>query len=223
MEKEKIKFYKSKWFMWVCLILLPPIGIVLLWAFHKSLKKAVKIIFTIIFSFWCFILIAFANVDTSDIQSNSTTSTQQTTQSETLTTESATKATATNTEAATKPTTQTTTKSKLEKDGISFHISDVRNDVTGNWRIALIAENIQMRDYAVDYYNEYFKDDKEIHAIVNFNYNTTTKLSVVGDSIDVTVYEYVDKEEHDAKKLFSGKLLKEYFVNINTGEIEEIQ
>ena len=67
------------------------------------------------------------------------------------------------------------------------------------------------------------ESDKEIHAIVNFNYNTTTKLSVVGDSIDVTVYEYVDKEEHDAKKLFSGMLLKEYFVNIKTGEIKEIQ
>ena len=36
-------------------------------------------------------------------------------------------------------------------------------------------------------------------------------------------YEYVDKEEHDAKLLFSGKLLKEYHVNKDTGEIEEIQ
>ena len=36
-------------------------------------------------------------------------------------------------------------------------------------------------------------------------------------------YEYVDKEEHDAKLLFSGKFLKEYHVNKDTGEIEEIQ
>lgn len=222
MEKEKVKFYKSKWFMWLCLILLPPVGIVLLWLFHKDMKKITRIMFTIIFAFWCLILIAFASADTSDMQSNPDTTTQQTTQSETSTTESTTKATTT-AETTTKPTTQATTKSKLETEGISFHISNVRNDVTGNWRIALIAENIQMQDYAVDYYNEYFKDDKEIHAIVNFNYKTTTKLSVVGDSIDVTVYEYVDKEEHDAKKLFSGMLLKEYFVNIKTGEIEEKQ
>ena len=95
--------------------------------------------------------------------------------------------------------------------------------VTGNWRIATIAENIEMQDYALDYYKGYFKSDDEIHAIVNFNYKTTTKISVMGNLLDVAVYEYVDKEEHDAKLLFSGKLLKEYHVNKDTGEIEEIQ
>lgn len=109
------------------------------------------------------------------------------------------------------------------KDDISFVVSNVRNDVTGNWRIATIAENIEMQDYALDYYKEYFKSDDEIHAIVNFNYKTTTKISVMGNLLDVSVYEYVDKEEHDAKLLFSGKLLKEYHVNKDTGEIEEIQ
>lgn len=109
------------------------------------------------------------------------------------------------------------------KDDISFVVTNVPNDVTGNWRIASIAENIEMQDYALDYYKEYFKSDDEIHAIVNFNYKTTTKISVMGNLLDVSVYEYVDKEEHDAKLLFSGKLLKEYHVNKDTGEIEEIQ
>ena len=77
--------------------------------------------------------------------------------------------------------------------------------------------------YTLDYYKEYFKSDDEIHAIVNFNYKTTTKISVMGNLLDVSVYEYVDKEEHDAKLLFSGMLLKEYHVNKDTGEIEEIQ
>ena len=45
----------------------------------------------------------------------------------------------------------------------------------------------------------------------------------MGNLLDVSVYEYVDKEEHDAKLLFSGKLLKEYHVTKDTGEIEEIQ
>lgn len=220
MEKEKTIFYKSKWFMWVCLVLLPPVGIILLWIFHRNMKKAIRIILTIVFAFWFLVLIVCAGGDTSDTQTTNVTNTQQTTQAETSTTESTAITTA---EKSTKPTTQTSTKSKLETEGISFHVSNVRNDVTGNWRVALIAENIHMQDYAVDYYKEYFKDDKEIHAIVNFTYNTTSKLTVVGDSIDVTVYEYVDKEEHDAKKLFSGMLLKEYFVNIKTGEIEEIQ
>lgn len=109
------------------------------------------------------------------------------------------------------------------KDDISFVVTNVTNDVTGNWRIATIAENIEMQDYALDYYKEYFKSDDEIHAIVNFNYKTTTKISVMGNLLDVSVYEYVDKEEHDAKLLFSGMLLKEYHVNKDTGEIEEIQ
>ena len=109
------------------------------------------------------------------------------------------------------------------KDDISFVVTNVPNDVTGNWRIATIAENIEMQDYALDYYKEYFKSDDEIHAIVNFNYKTMTKISVMGNLLDVSVYEYVDKEEHDAKLLFSGMLLKEYHVNKDTGEIEEIQ
>ncbi len=115
---------------------------------------------------------------------------------------------------------QTHTKSKI--DSISFNVKNVRNDTTGRWRIATIAENIDMKDYALDYYNKYFMSDKEIHAIVNFNYMTTTKISVMGNLLDVTVYEYVSKEEHDAKLLFSGRRLKEYFVNMNNGEIEEI-
>ena len=84
------------------------------------------------------------------------------------------------------------------QDDISFVVTNVPNDVTGNWRIATIAENIEMQDYALDYYKEHFKSDDEIHAIVNFNYKTTTKLSVMGNLLDVSVYEYVDKEEHDA-------------------------
>ena len=109
-----------------------------------------------------------------------------------------------------------------EEDDITFTVSNVRNDVTGNWRISLIAENIEMQDHALDYYKKYFKSDDEIHAIVNFNYKTTTKISVIGNLLDVSVYEYVDKEEHDAKLLFSGSLLKEYHINKDTGDIEEI-
>lgn len=108
-------------------------------------------------------------------------------------------------------------------DGISFRADEVRNDTTGNWRISLIAENIDMSEYALDYYKQYFTDDSEIHFIVNFNYNTTTKIMVMGGDLDVTVQEYVAKEEHDAKILGSGTVLAEYFVNIETGEIEKVR
>ena len=50
-------------------------------------------------------------------------------------------------------------------DGIKFSVSKVRNDNTGNWRISLIAENIDMSEYALDYYKQYFTDDSEIHFI----------------------------------------------------------
>ena len=89
-------------------------------------------------------------------------------------------------------------KSESEKNELNFNISKVRNDVTDK---------------------TYFESDSKVHGIINFNYNTTTKISVVGNLLDVTVYEYVDKEEHDAKLLFSGQLLEEYFINLDTGEI----
>lgn len=107
-------------------------------------------------------------------------------------------------------------------DNIHFSHSKVRNDVTGNWRVSAIAENIDIKDYALDYYKKYFESDNEIHAIINFNYKTTTKISVMGNLLDVTIFEYVNKEEHDAKLLFSGEMLKEYHINMDTGEIEEI-
>ena len=111
----------------------------------------------------------------------------------------------------------------IDDIGAYFSVSDVRNDVTGNWRISTIAENVDIQEYALSYYKEYFKDDKEIHAIVNFNCKTTTKISVIGNTLDVSIYDYVDGEEHDAKLLFSGTLLKEYSVNMDNGSIEEIQ
>lgn len=107
-------------------------------------------------------------------------------------------------------------------DGISFRADKVRNDTTGNWRISLIAENIDMSEYALDYYKQYFTDDSEIHFIVNFNYNTTTKIMVMGSDLDVTVQEYVAKEEHDANTLGSGTVLAEYLVDKETGEVEKI-
>ena len=111
----------------------------------------------------------------------------------------------------------------FESDGINIIYSDyVRNDVTGNWRIAKLASNINIADYALDYYKTYFKDENEIHAIVNFTTGTTTKVSVnkTFGVIDLTVHEYVDKEEHDAKELFGGKVLVSYNVYLDNGDIE---
>ena len=109
-------------------------------------------------------------------------------------------------------------------DDIEFWFSDsVRNDITGNWRIASIASSKDITDYVIDYYNTLFSSNDEIHAIVNFSLNTTSSISVLYNGIlDVSIHEYIDGEEHDAKALFGGMLLKEYWVNTETGEIEDI-
>lgn len=109
-------------------------------------------------------------------------------------------------------------------DAIEFWFSDsVINDITGRWRISSIASSKDITEYITDYYNALFSSDDEIHAIVNFSLNTTTSISVLPDgTLDVAVHEYIDGEEHDAKALFGGMLLKEYFVNPQTGGFEEI-
>lgn len=104
-----------------------------------------------------------------------------------------------------------------------FSCSDVRNDVTGNWRVSTIAANVQMVDYALNYYEKYFKNDNQIHCIVNFNYNTTTKITTDGYILYVTVYDYINGEEHDARKMFTGTVLAEYMIYTDNGDVEKIQ
>ena len=50
MQQEKKKFYQTKWFLWIWLVIFSPVGILLLWICHKEMKKKSKIILTIIFS-----------------------------------------------------------------------------------------------------------------------------------------------------------------------------
>lgn len=99
----------------------------------------------------------------------------------------------------------------------------VRNDKTGNWRLATIATTEDILEYALSYYKYNVKSEDEIHAIVNFTLNTTTKISYLyGNAISVTIHEYVKKEEHDANKLFGGMVLGEYIIYMDNGDIEKI-
>lgn len=161
--------------------------------------------------FWIIILVVLGSIFGSNEHENTTRDVSQ----EVVTTEK-------QVEDKTKNTLTKEDEKSVDKKKVSFIVNKVRNDVTGNWRIATIAENIDMKDYALDYYKENFKSDKEIHAIVNFNYNTTTRIAVMGNALDVSVYEYVSKEEYDAKLLFSGMLLKEFYIDRETGKITEI-
>lgn len=61
MEQQKQKFYKAKWFLWVWLIFFPPIGLILLWTFHKQMKNITKIILSVVFALWFVILMVGRN------------------------------------------------------------------------------------------------------------------------------------------------------------------
>ena len=63
--QDKKKFYEARWFLWLFLILFPPIGIILIWTVHKDMKKKKKIILSVIFAIWFIILVVAMNEDNS--------------------------------------------------------------------------------------------------------------------------------------------------------------
>lgn len=54
------------------------------------------------------------------------------------------------------------------------------------------------------------------------NDNTMSSVRRMGDVLDVTVRQYNKGEEHYAQQLFGGDVYAEYWVHIDTGEIEKI-
>ena len=59
MQKEKKKIHQTKWFLWLWLIFFPPVGIALLWACHKEMKKGNRVVLSAVFAMW-FILLMVA-------------------------------------------------------------------------------------------------------------------------------------------------------------------
>lgn len=152
-------------------------------------------------------------------------STESSTSEMTTTTEKTTEE-PTTTEATTEATTEKTTQIKPKSKDITdknIDVSTYRNDSTGKWRIATTSDNFDIEKYALSYYLNYFDADDEIHVIVNFTRMTSTKISNLGDTLDVSIHEYTKGEEHDANKALGGMLLNEYHVNIKTGKITKIQ
>ena len=102
----------------------------------------------------------------------------------------------------------------------AVYYESVNNDTTGNWRLAVISENVDIQDYIFSYYQKYFKADEEVHGIVNLGRNVTTRINKSGNWLLVSEYDYVDGEEHDAKILYSGTPLQSYIVYTDNGDIE---
>lgn len=115
-------------------------------------------------------------------------------------------------------------KSDKSIDGIiTLKTQSVPNDNTGNWKYSGFSESgFEIVEYALSYYNEYFKSDNEIHAVINFADKTTTKINYSNGMLFVSVLKYVDGEEHDANLMFSGDVLGDYIVYTDNGDIEDI-
>lgn len=99
---------------------------------------------------------------------------------------------------------------------------NVRNDTTGRWRTLVFYSSENILDHAVEYYDAYFSSDDEVHFAVNLGLKTTSVMTVGMGMMFTDVHEYVDGEEHDAKTLGGGDLLKQYMVNLETGEIDDL-
>lgn len=107
-------------------------------------------------------------------------------------------------------------------DDMDIKIQTVRDDVTGNARRTFVTTTKSAEEYAIAYYKEYFESDKEIHFLLNFYSNTMSIISNSGNFLDVRICEHVDGEEHSAKTIGSGQLYAEYYVNLETGEIKQL-
>lgn len=111
-----------------------------------------------------------------------------------------------------------------ESDSVSVEYHDsVPNDVTGNWRLAIVDTSHFVTDYALNYYNMFCKDASEIHGIINWQNNTTTSINKAGNLLMLTVHQYVPGEENDAKLLYSGAVLSEYEIDMEIKAVTQIK
>lgn len=96
------------------------------------------------------------------------------------------------------------------------------NDVTGNWRLAKFDTKDPAEGYIVDYHNDYFKNDKEVHFIYNFELNEVNVVRMFDSNyIELSIRKYIPDEEKDAKVAGSGEVIKECYVNIETKEVSD--
>lgn len=196
-EKQQISTSK-KVITILLLIFIPPIGYILLFKNFKNTKKWVHVILWFYIVIWvCAFISELTNPDAYSNNQPTTASIEETSQG-------------------------IDTANNISELNITYY-DYVRNDSTGKWRHAIFSKKVNIQDYALSYYQTYFKSKDEIHGITNFYNNTTTNLHVYGNILFCEIHEYVKNEEHDANLMFSGMLLESYQINIDTGEITKSQ
>ena len=91
---------------------------------------------------------------------------------------------------------------------LTWLTSSVKNDSTGKWRVSECLTDQQPSEWAKQYYEAFFESDDEVHAVINFTLNTTNRITVAGDQINIDIMDYVQGEEHYADLLFSGNFIE---------------
>lgn len=107
-------------------------------------------------------------------------------------------------------------------DDMGIKVCNVNDDITGNWRMTYVDTKETAEEYAIAYYKEYFKSDNEIHFLVNHHLKTTAVISNFGNQLDVRIYEYTLGEEYSADTIASGIKYGEWYVHLDTGEIQKL-
>lgn len=107
-------------------------------------------------------------------------------------------------------------------DDMDIKVRNVNDDITGNWRMTYVDTKETAEEYAIAYYKEYFKSDNEIHFLVNQHLKTTSVISKFNNQLDVRIYEYALGEEYSADTIASGIKYGEWYVHLETGEIQKL-
>lgn len=96
---------------------------------------------------------------------------------------------------------------------------NVPQDTTSMFRMLVTYSDVEIdKDLAIEYTNAYISSDNQIHFIVNPSLRTTTRINKLGNLIFVTQHEYIDEEENDLNLLSDGEVVKEFILNLETGE-----
>ncbi|NFS12901.1 hypothetical protein FDE77_16985 [Clostridium botulinum] len=214
-----MKWYQKTWGIILMLILFSPIGLYLMWKSDWSKKLKYSIIGVLIIA--CVLVVTDKNITNDQIKNESDIS-NNIDMNNSIINESVSNGN------ENIPTQRKEVVGKSNKDiknvsNATNVQTSVQNDLTGNWRIVKINDDLNIEEYALSYYKENFKSDKEIHGIINTKLNTTTCISNSGIFIDVRILEHIINEENNAKKLFSGKKIAEYYIYKDNGDIEKIQ
>ncbi|MCR5142556.1 MAG: DUF1795 domain-containing protein [Ruminococcus sp.] len=126
----------------------------------------------------------------------------------------------TNTESDQKNIIATSSKDISDID-VSF-LDSVTNDVTGNWQCLIINSKIDFFDYALSIYNTYYEESKVLIVEDIPDEKSVNFSQIDSNTVEFVIHEYVDGEEKDANSMVAGSVIGQYWLYLDSGEIEDI-